>query len=66
MAQHQLGKAGEAKTALEDASQLITRLKEDPVWKGDHDLLIAEILFHKAEALMNGKEQPKESDSEEK
>ena len=66
MAQHQLGKAGEAKTALVEASQLITRLKGDPGRKGDHDLLIAEILFHEAEALMNGKEQPKESDSEEK
>jgi tetratricopeptide (TPR) repeat protein len=66
MAQHQLGKAGEAKTALEEASQLITRLKGDPGRKGDHDLLIAEILFHEAEALMKEKEQPQESDSEEK
>ena len=66
MAQHQLGKAGEAKTALEEAAQLITRLKGDPARKGDHDLLIAEILFHEAEALMKEKEQPKESDSEEK
>jgi tetratricopeptide (TPR) repeat protein len=30
MAQHQLGKADEAKAALEEASQLITRLKGDP------------------------------------
>ncbi len=59
MAQHQLGKAGEAKTALEEASQLITRIKGDPARKGDHDLLIAEILFHEAEALINSKTEPK-------
>ncbi len=56
MAQHQLGKAGEAKTSLEEASQLIARLREEPGRKGDHDLLIAEILFHEAEALMKEKE----------
>ena len=63
MAQHQLGKAGkagEAKTALEEASQLITRIKGDPARKGDHDLLIAEILFHEAEALINSKTEPKQ------
>ena len=38
----------------------------DPSQNGDHNLLIAEILFQEAEALMNGKEQPKESGSEEK
>jgi tetratricopeptide (TPR) repeat protein len=61
MAQRQLGKAREAKTALEEASQLIIRLKGDPGRKGDHDLLIAEILFHEAEGLMKQKEQAKES-----
>jgi tetratricopeptide (TPR) repeat protein len=60
MAEHQLGKAGEAKTALQAASQLITRLKEDPGLKGDHDLLIAEILLHEADALINGKKVPQE------
>jgi tetratricopeptide (TPR) repeat protein len=56
MAQHQLGKAGEAKTALEEASQLITRLKGDPARKGDLDLLIAKILFNEAKELIDGKE----------
>jgi tetratricopeptide (TPR) repeat protein len=56
MAQHQLGKPDEAKTALEEASKLITRLKEDPGRKGDFDLLIAEILFNEAKELIDGKE----------
>ena len=58
MAQHQLGKADEAKTALEVASQLISRLEEDPNQKGGHDLLIAQILQREAEALINGKTAP--------
>jgi WD40 repeat protein/serine/threonine protein kinase/tetratricopeptide (TPR) repeat protein len=55
MAQHQLGNAVEAKTALEEALQMTTRLKGAPGTKGDHDLLIAEILFREADALMNEK-----------
>ena len=66
MAQHQLGQADETGRTLEEASQLVIRLMADPSQKGDHNLLIAEILFHEAVALMNGREQPKEPDSEAK
>lgn len=55
LAQHQLQHPDAAQTALEEASQLITRLKADTNKKGDHDLLIAEILCREAEALINGK-----------
>jgi hypothetical protein len=58
VAQHQLGQTDKARTAFEEATQLITRLNEDPGQKGDHNLLIAEILFHEAEALINGKPEP--------
>jgi WD40 repeat protein/serine/threonine protein kinase/tetratricopeptide (TPR) repeat protein len=50
MAQHQLGSAIEAQAALEEAFQLITRLKGYPGSKGEHDLLIAENLFNEAKA----------------
>jgi predicted Zn-dependent protease len=55
MAQHQLQHSDEAWKALEEASQLITRFKEDPNKKGDHDMLIAELLFREAESLIKGK-----------
>jgi hypothetical protein len=44
----------EAQAALEEASQLITRLHEDPSTKGHHDLVIAEILVREAKTLING------------
>ncbi len=59
MAQHQLGQADEARTALDEASQLITRLQADDKNKGHHDLFIAQILLREAEALINGKPKPK-------
>jgi tetratricopeptide (TPR) repeat protein len=55
MAQHELDHPDEAAAALAEASQLITRLKEDPNNKGHHDLLIAEILFREAEAKITVK-----------
>jgi tetratricopeptide (TPR) repeat protein len=58
MAQHQLEHPEEARRALDEASQLINRLQSDDKVKGDHDLLIAQILFHEAEALINGQAKP--------
>jgi tetratricopeptide (TPR) repeat protein len=58
LAQHELGHSEEAATALAEASQLITRLKENPNNKGHHDLRIAEILFREAAAKINGKTGP--------
>ncbi len=64
LAQHQLQHPDEARKALDEASQVIQRLQA--IDKNHHDLLIAEILSQGAEASMKEKEQPKESDSEEK
>ena len=64
MAQHELQHPDEASMAIEEAELLLKRLQAGG--RDHHDVLIAEILFREAEALMNGKEQPKESDSEEK
>lgn len=64
MAQHQLKHPDEARQTLNEAAEVIQRLQA--IDRNDHDLLIAEILFREAEALMNGKEQPAKSDSEEK
>jgi hypothetical protein len=58
MAQRQLQHPEESQRALEEASQLIKRLHADDTNKGDHDLLIAQILVHEAEALINGKTKP--------
>ena len=43
MAQHELDHPDEAAAALAEASQLITRLRENPNNQGHHDLQIAEI-----------------------
>ena len=64
MAQHDLKHPEKARTALNEARQLLTKLQANN--RHNHDTLIAEILLHEAEAKMNGKEQPKESGSEEK
>lgn len=58
MAQHQLRHPEEARRALDETSQLINRLQADDKIKGDHDLLIAQVLFREAEALINGKTKP--------
>jgi len=55
MARHQLGRSEEARRDLEGASQIITRLEAEEAKKGDRDLLIAQILFREADALINGK-----------
>lgn len=52
MAQHQLQHPDEARRALDEASQLITRLREDPRKKGEHDVLIAQIMLAEAEAVL--------------
>lgn len=57
-ARHQLQHPDEARKALEEALLVITRLKEDPGVRIDHDLLIAEILFREAETLIKGKARP--------
>jgi serine/threonine protein kinase/Flp pilus assembly protein TadD len=53
MAQHQLQQTAEARAAFDDASQLIDRIKADPNKRGDHDLLIAEVLFREAAELLS-------------
>jgi tetratricopeptide (TPR) repeat protein len=53
MTQNQFHHPDEARHALDEASQLIARLKRDPKNKGDHNVLIAEILFHEAEEKIN-------------
>ena len=55
LAQHQLQHPDEARKSLEQASQLITSVKGNPANIGNHDLLIAEILFREAAAKINGK-----------
>jgi WD40 repeat protein/Flp pilus assembly protein TadD len=62
MAQHELQHPNEAHDAVEEAAQVIERLRTGD--RNHHDLLIAEILLQEAEALL--KEQTKESDSKEK
>ncbi|MGH7138306.1 MAG: hypothetical protein ACREHD_21360, partial [Pirellulales bacterium] len=54
LAQHQLKHSDEACRALEEAVQVTDRLQADANNKGNHDLLIAQILLREAEALMNG------------
>jgi hypothetical protein len=63
LAQHQLQKTDEARATLEESSQLITRLKDDPGKKGDAKLVIAEILFVEATAKINGNEASEEERS---
>ena len=55
LSQHELQESDNARKSLEEASQVITRLKEDPNNKGHYNLMIAEILFREAEAKITGK-----------
>jgi tetratricopeptide (TPR) repeat protein len=55
LSHHQLQHQSEARQALDEASQLITRLRKNASDNGDHDVLIAEILYREAEAKMAGK-----------
>ena len=48
----------EARRAIEDASQFINRLQAEANNKGHHELLITQILFREAEALITGKPEP--------
>jgi serine/threonine protein kinase/Flp pilus assembly protein TadD len=52
MAKHQLQHAAEARTTLEASSQLLLRLNADPDKQGEHDVLIADILFREAAELL--------------
>ncbi len=54
MAENSLDHPDKARTALQESSQLISRLKTNSDNKGHHDLLIAEILFREAKAKING------------
>ena len=58
LAQHKLNHSDEARTALAEASRVITRLKENPGNIGHPDLLIADILRREAETLINGQTKP--------
>ena len=58
MARHQQKQPEAARQALDEASQLINRLKADENNKLNLDLLIAQILFREAETLINGKPKP--------
>ncbi|TVS12992.1 MAG: hypothetical protein EA424_21970 [Planctomycetaceae bacterium] len=53
LAQHERKHSGEERKTLDEASQLITRLKEIQNNQGDHDLLITEILLREAESTIN-------------
>jgi tetratricopeptide (TPR) repeat protein len=53
LAQHKLNHSDEARTALGEASRVITRLKEHPGNKDHPDLLIAEILRREAATLID-------------
>ena len=58
MARHQQKDPQAARQALDEALQLINRLKSDENNIANHDLLIPQILFREAEALINGKPNP--------
>ena len=58
MAEHQLQHQDEAQKVFDEASQLMTRLNEDPSLKDHRDLLFAEILFREAEATINSQPEP--------
>lgn len=51
----QLDHPDEARSALDEAKQLIIRLQADETKDEHHDLRFAEILFREAEAKLNGK-----------
>jgi formylglycine-generating enzyme required for sulfatase activity/tetratricopeptide (TPR) repeat protein len=59
MARHQLRYPEKAQQAFDEASQLTARLEADPSFKGNADLLIAQILLREADALIHGKPRPK-------
>ena len=58
MARHQLKDPEEARKALDEAFQIINRLKSDKNNIANHDLLIPQILFREAEKLINGQTKP--------
>jgi len=60
MAQQELRHPDEARRAVDEAAQLIERLRAGD--RNHHDLLIAEILFREAEALIDGTTKPKPAD----
>jgi tetratricopeptide (TPR) repeat protein len=64
MAQHQLQHPDEARRALAEAVELTDRPQSDAGSNGDFDLLIAQILLREAQALINGKTQPKPAGEE--
>ncbi len=58
MAQHRLKHPEESRRALLEVSQVIKRLRADAQNNGEHDLLIAEILFREAETVIQGNTKP--------
>lgn len=56
---HKLKRHDEARKTLEEATEFIKGLQENPELRGDHDLLYALITLREAEALINGEEEPK-------
>lgn len=61
LAQQQLNRPEKARKALDEVKQLISQLRADEMKKHSHDLRIAEILHCEAEALINGRPNPKPS-----
>lgn len=63
LAQHQLGQQEEARSDLDQASQLVNRLQRFANNQGHQDLLIAQILLREAETKINGQAKPKPADA---
>jgi hypothetical protein len=55
MARHQLHDSDAARSALDEAAQLLGRLEGNPHNQGHHDILIAKILYLEAQALIEAK-----------
>jgi WD40 repeat protein/tetratricopeptide (TPR) repeat protein len=58
MADHRLSRPAEARTALDELSQLVARRQASDKSNRDHDLLIAEIMLREADALITDKVAP--------
>jgi tetratricopeptide (TPR) repeat protein len=54
MARHQLGNRDEAQTALDELSELVSRLQAGDPLHRVHDVLIARIMLHEAESQLAG------------
>ena len=64
MAQHELDHPDESAAALAEASQLITRLRENSANKVHPGLLITEGLFREANAKIGGSDEPPKANAD--